>query len=190
MLEKRDDGCSNSLTTVQKDNLVFNTQPRIPNKPLISGDTNKTGNNQAVYQEKVKILRERPRYENGKRKCKIYEYNIIPTLSVNCAMGDQKNVISGTITQAFGRSGCSKEELRSAELNLNVTGNLRRLTPKECFRLMGFLNDEINLDGISDTQKYKLAGNGWDINLVSKLFKEMFKQESLSQTKLQEGRVS
>jgi len=53
---------------------------------------------------------------------------------------------------------------------------IRKLTPKECFRLMGFLNDEINLDGLSDTQKYKLAGNGWDINLVSKIFKQMFKK--------------
>jgi DNA (cytosine-5)-methyltransferase 1 len=52
---------------------------------------------------------------------------------------------------------------------------IRRLTPKECFRLMGFLNDEINLNGLSDTQCYKLAGNGWDINLVSKIFKRMFK---------------
>jgi len=52
---------------------------------------------------------------------------------------------------------------------------IRKLTPKECFRLMGFLNDEINIDGLSDTQKYKLAGNGWDINLVYKIFNEMFK---------------
>lgn len=54
-------------------------------------------------------------------------------------------------------------------------GYFRKLTPKECFRLMGFLNDEINLEGLSNTQRYKLAGNGWDINLVSKIFKEMFK---------------
>jgi len=51
----------------------------------------------------------------------------------------------------------------------------RKITPKEAFRCMGFFNDEINLEGLSDTQKYKLAGNGWDINLVSKIFKEMFK---------------
>ena len=51
--------------------------------------------------------------------------------------------------------------------------SIRKLTPKECFRLMGFLNDEINLEGLSDTQKYKLAGNGQDVNLVSLLFKEM-----------------
>ncbi len=49
----------------------------------------------------------------------------------------------------------------------------RYLTPKECFRLMGFHKDEINLKGLSDTQCYKLAGNGWDINLVSKIFKNM-----------------
>ncbi len=52
---------------------------------------------------------------------------------------------------------------------------IRKLTPKECFRLMGFLDDEINLEGISNSQCYKLAGNGWDINLVSKIFKKMFK---------------
>jgi DNA (cytosine-5)-methyltransferase 1 len=52
--------------------------------------------------------------------------------------------------------------------------SIRKLTPTECFRLMGFLNDEINLDGLSNTQRYKLAGNGWEINVVSKLFKQMF----------------
>jgi len=54
---------------------------------------------------------------------------------------------------------------------------IRKLTPKECFRLMGFLDDDINLNGLSNTQRYKLAGNGWDINLVSKIFKNMFKEE-------------
>ena len=52
---------------------------------------------------------------------------------------------------------------------------IRKLTPTECFRLMGFLNDEINLDGLSNTRRYKLAGNGWDINVVSKIFERMFK---------------
>lgn len=52
----------------------------------------------------------------------------------------------------------------------------RRLTPRECFRLMGFLNDEIKLDGLSDTAKYKLAGNGWEINLASKVLKNMLSE--------------
>lgn len=52
---------------------------------------------------------------------------------------------------------------------------IRKLTPTECFRLMGFLDDNINLDDLSNTQKYKLAGNGWDINLVSKIFLNLLK---------------
>lgn len=63
---------------------------------------------------------------------------------------------------------------------VRIEKQIRKLTPKECFRLMGFFNDEINLNGLSDTQKYKLAGNGWDINLVSQLFeanKELLKGE-------------
>lgn len=58
-----------------------------------------------------------------------------------------------------------------------INKTIRRLTPKECFRLMGFLNDEINLSGLSDTQKYKLAGNGWEIQTVSKIFKKLFKNK-------------
>ncbi len=52
---------------------------------------------------------------------------------------------------------------------------LRKLTKKECFRIMGFFNDEINTNNLTNNQCYKLAGNGWDINLVSKIFKRMFK---------------
>ena len=50
---------------------------------------------------------------------------------------------------------------------------IRKLTPCECFRLMGFLDDGINLQGLSNTQRYKLAGNGWDINVVSKIFNNL-----------------
>ncbi|MBU2523141.1 MAG: DNA (cytosine-5-)-methyltransferase [Nanoarchaeota archaeon] len=62
-------------------------------------------------------------------------------------------------------------EFMISDLNLE---KIRSLTPKESFRLMGFFEDEINLDGLSESQKYDLAGNGWDVNLVSKIFKKMF----------------
>lgn len=57
------------------------------------------------------------------------------------------------------------------------TQRIRRLTPKECFRLQGFLRDQINLEGISDTQCYKLAGNGQSLNVVTLLLREMLKGE-------------
>lgn len=62
----------------------------------------------------------------------------------------------------------ARHEYMISDMKLN---NIRYLMPIECFRLMGFFNDEINLDGISKTGQYKLAGNGWDINLFSKIFK-------------------
>lgn len=57
---------------------------------------------------------------------------------------------------------------------INFEDYYRFLTPKECFRLMGFFNDEIIIEGLSIAQAYDLAGNGWDINLASKIFKNMF----------------
>ena len=33
----------------------------------------------------------------------------------------------------------------------------------------------INLEGLSDSAQYKLAGNGWDINMISKIFKALLK---------------
>ncbi len=51
---------------------------------------------------------------------------------------------------------------------------IRKLTPLECFRLQGFLNDEVNLDGISNSQQYKLAGNGQSVNVVRKIFENLF----------------
>jgi len=61
-----------------------------------------------------------------------------------------------------------------------IDGKIIPLSPKECFRLMGFVNDEINLGSITENQKYKLAGDGWDINLVSRIFKEMFKEREVN----------
>ena len=64
------------------------------------------------------------------------------------------------------KSAC--HEYMIADINLS---KIRKLTPLESFRLMGFFNDEINLNGISQTGQYRLAGNGWDINMFSKIFK-------------------
>jgi DNA (cytosine-5)-methyltransferase 1 len=54
---------------------------------------------------------------------------------------------------------------------------IRRLTPTECFRLQGFINTEINLEGISNSQQYKLAGNGWSINVFQKVFENLLKND-------------
>ena len=54
---------------------------------------------------------------------------------------------------------------------------IRKLTPTECFRLQGFKDGEITFpEDISDSQKYKMAGNGWELNVVTKLLNNIFAQ--------------
>jgi DNA (cytosine-5)-methyltransferase 1 len=50
----------------------------------------------------------------------------------------------------------------------------RFLTPREQFRLMGFFYDEIDISGFSVAKLENLVGDGWDINLVSKIFWRLF----------------
>ena len=104
------------------------------------------------------------------------ENELSPTLSTKMGTGGNNvPMISNASPREVGFKEISPSLLsRDYKDPKIVSGNLRRLTPRECFRLMGFLNDEINLNGLSDTQCYKLAGNGWDVNLVSKIFKRMF----------------
>ncbi len=47
-------------------------------------------------------------------------------------------------------------------------GRIRRLTPRECFRLQGFDEDQIDrvLSVVSDSQGYKQAGNSVTVNVV------------------------
>lgn len=55
---------------------------------------------------------------------------------------------------------------------------IRRLTPKECWRLQGFTDEQHDLveqAGISNTQRYKQAGNAVTINVIRALGKELLK---------------
>lgn len=61
---------------------------------------------------------------------------------------------------------------------LFIFNKWRKLTPTECWRLQGFIDGEINVDGISDSQQYKLAGNGQSLNVVEKILKNMVNVEN------------
>ena len=57
---------------------------------------------------------------------------------------------------------------------------IRKLTPQECFRLMGLNDndiDKIQNAGISNTQQYKMAGNSIVVDVLEAIFKNLFKGE-------------
>ncbi len=54
---------------------------------------------------------------------------------------------------------------------------IRKLTPKECFRLMGLTDNDIEkiqATGVSDTQQYKMAGNSIVVDVLEAIFKNLF----------------
>lgn len=60
---------------------------------------------------------------------------------------------------------------------VEATYRIRKLTPRECFRLMGMRDDDIDkiqAAGISNTQQYKMAGNSICIPVLEAIFKNLF----------------
>ena len=59
------------------------------------------------------------------------------------------------------------------------TSGIRKMIPLECFRLMGFDDNDYNKlkdSKISDTQLFKMAGNSIVVNVLEEIFKKLFKK--------------
>lgn len=55
-------------------------------------------------------------------------------------------------------------------------GRIRRLTPKECWRLQGItdeITDKVIEAGISDTQMYRGAGDACTVNVIYEIAKRL-----------------
>lgn len=61
-----------------------------------------------------------------------------------------------------------------------TTLRIRKLTPKECWRLMGFTDEEFNraAEVNSNTQLYKQAGNSIVVDVLVNIFTNLFKNDN------------
>lgn len=60
---------------------------------------------------------------------------------------------------------------------------IRKLTPRECFRLMGVKDEQFDrLCELSNTQLYKLAGNSIVVNVLEAIFKNLLMPEQTDTT--------
>ena len=60
---------------------------------------------------------------------------------------------------------------------VETTYRIRKLTPRECFRLMGLKDDDIDKiqqAGISNTQQYKMVGNSIVVDVLEAIFRNLF----------------
>lgn len=131
-LEMNENGTSNTLTSVQKDNLVV--------------EPYRVGN---IYPSQG---------QNGN----VYDANgVSPTIS------------SGQGVTGNGIGSCNAPKV--AEPQVVSRYRIRKLTPRECFRLMGVDDadiDKIQASGISNTRQYHCAGNSI---VVDVLYYQFFK---------------
>ena len=122
ILEVRKDGKTNSLTTVQKDNVV------VTDKPNQINPSKKASGKQPYMQDRV-----------------------------------------------FHVDGKSHALTREFASRTNVGGNedvyWRKLTPIECERLQTVPDDYTA--SVSNTQRYKMLGNGWTIEVIAHILKNM-----------------
>lgn len=123
-LEMNKDGLVNTLTTVQKDNLVLEQDCKIKKVGQISNDGSQCG---TVVSEKV----------------------LFPTISAG--------------THGY------------ANPHLLTQYRIRKLTPKECWRLMGYTDKDFDKASAvnSNTQLYKEAGNAIVKQVLMAIFSQM-----------------
>lgn len=94
-------------------------------------------------------------------KCGFKPANIGDTVDLSYAT-------SNTRRGRVGRDVAHTLDTGSTQGVVTLPGCIRRLTPRECFRLQGYREDQIDkiLAITSDSQAYKQAGNGVTVNVV------------------------
>ena len=108
-----------------------------------------------------------------KNPSKIVTEGFIRDAQCQSAQVFSSNGLSRTIT------ACDyKDPLKIAEPEHTRTVRIRKLTPRECWRLMGFLDEEFDrVHGVSNSQLYKQAGNSIVVNVLSALLSQLFYRE-------------
>ena len=91
----------------------------------------------------------------------------------------KRSEIANTITTRAGSRPEDNFIIEKEGINIENYSDfkIRKLTPRECFRLMGLKDndiDKIQATGISDTQQYKMAGNSIVVNVLEVIFKNLF----------------
>ena len=160
-LEPREDRKTNCLTTVQKDNLI-----------IVSGTirTFRGKHFREIKSGKSCTLMARARNDGNAQPCVIIGTPNIADITIPNKY-IKKNIRS-IDDKAHTLLATSHKGTMVNGMTLVDNGNfrIRRLTPTECARLQT-VPEWYVWDGISDTQRYKMLGNGWNIETIKHIFK-------------------
>lgn len=214
MLEINTSGCSNTLTSVQKDNYVIEPQG------VIVKEATKQG--YAIAEEGDSVNLEQPNSQTRRGRVgkgvaqtlttscnqgvvesmRFYEQAIETLKNNDCAIGDTINAFNDTvdktailpvvknegvvITDTYNHKTEAKEIIGTITANTGTVGHcgnfavheqyrIRKLTPLECWRLMGFTDHDYYRAAAvnSNSQLYKQAGNSIVKHVLMAIFKQM-----------------
>lgn len=167
-LEINTSGTSNTITTVQKDNCVIevlNPEKDGTCRTLVS----------SYYKTSPANLESNlSRSSSG----------AVEKIDTGCkAVGDLKVGGERGLVYDAEKSMCtlSATQYKDPHKVLNEY-RIRKLTPKECWRLMGFDDDDFEkakAAGISNTQLYKQAGNSIVVQVLERIFEKLIETQGI-----------
>ena len=195
-LEINEKGLCNALTTVQKDNLVIEEDKQdyvsrrynefieekgyVPemfvayNKteikdvaPTLTGQCSSPSGSSAVLKLETPV-KVNVATKQGYEEANPGDYVNITYPGSKTKRGRVGNGVAHTLTCGDG----------NAVITENV--RIRKLTPRECLRLMGWKDEQIDkivAAKISGTQQYRQAGNGIVVQVLESIFKALFLAE-------------
>lgn len=170
-LEPRKDGVTNTITSVQKDNYL--AEPKTTHRTAYERNFGSKGKLQDTDGE-VQTLQAGMGEGGG-------NVPIIPIKTANKTGFDIATDGDG-IDLAYPQSATRRGRVGHGVAKTIPTGDsqetldgfrIRKLTPRECWRLMGFDDadfDKAQAAGVSNTQLYKQAGNSIVVNCLEAIF--------------------
>ena len=114
----------------------------------------------------------------GNREPKVVCGRMIGRYKIDGKRQDHKGSIAGKSTQMLElRKDQKTNNLSTVQKDNVLTKNdlyWRKLTPRECERLQTVLDNYTV--GVSNTQRYKMLGNGWTVDVISHIFNNLTKE--------------
>ena len=147
------EGKTNSITTVQKDNLILQRQHG--------------RNNGSVYSDKAPTLTSNS-YQNNNHVISSTVKQLNPSRESNGRQPYQQNRVYDTEGPAPALMvGVGGRTIKILEYDAE-RDRVRRLTPTECARLQTI--PEWYRWEVSETQQYRMLGNGWTVEVIKHIF--------------------
>lgn len=176
-MELREDGKTNTLTTVQKDNLIYEGR----NIPIHIPEATKKGYAEIFPGEcfdgtQLGSKTRRGRKMTGKCNClmaqtipEYYRYKKRPIqLNPSTESNGNQPYQQNRVYSEKGLSPAVMANMSSGSYAVYTNERIRRLTPTECARLQTI--PEWYKWGCSETQQYKMLGNGWTVEVIKHIF--------------------